>query len=123
LDKGGFDMKLAIVNSPIQATAGVYVLTAEQFAMKEYQPFLASTCWDEVRIDLGEDMPLGVVRQIIRSNKVIPCFDPTKLSLKIVKLLCEICVDESAIIWKLYTSDREALTEFLVDLGKKRGWG
>lgn len=116
-------MKLAIVNSPVQAGAGVYVLTSEQFAMKEYQPFLASTCWDEVRIDLGEGIPLGVIRQIIRSNKVIPCFDPTQLSLKIVKLLCEICVDESATIWKLYTSDKEALVKFLADLSKKRGWG
>lgn len=116
-------MKLAIVKSPVSMGADVYVLTTEQFAMREYQPFLASTRWDEVRIDLDEGTPLGVVRQIIRTNRVIPCFDLENLSLKTVKLLCEICVDESAVIWKLYTSDKVALKEFLADLGKKRGWG
>lgn len=116
-------MKLRVIDGNVGVgELGVYTMSMEQFRMKEYQPFIASNEWDEVRIDLTENTPLGIIRQIVRSYKVIPCFDRKNVSLRVMKLLCEICMDDSAKLRMLYSSDMDAFLGFVQELGNKRNW-
>lgn len=116
-------MKLVIVDGEPEAEElGVYVLTMQQFAMKEYHPFLATQEWDEVQIDFTENTPLGVIRQLIRTSKVIPRIDLEHITLRTMKLLCEICVDESAKLRHLYNTNADAFKEYVKELGALRKW-
>lgn len=116
-------MKLVIVDGEEDVDElGVFTMRMDEFAMKECQPFIATQKWDEVRIDLTEKTPLGIIRQVIRSHKVIPRFDKENITLRVMKLLCEVCVDESAKLRALYASDIDSFYTFVQELGDRRGW-
>lgn len=116
-------MKLRVIDGNVDVgELGVYTLSMEQFCMKEYHPFIAANEWDEVRIDLTENTPIGIIRQIVKSYRIIPQFDKENITLRIMKLLCEICVDEAAKLRTLYASDMETFKDFVQELGDKRNW-
>jgi len=101
---------------------GTHTLTLKEFGMKEYQPFLATEKWERVDIDLTEETPRGLIRQLVKSNHIVPHFDKENITMHIMYLLCEIAVDDAARLRSLYTRDMSAFKEALEEVSKKYGF-
>lgn len=100
----------------------VYLLTFQEFRMKEYQPFLATQSWERVDIDLTEETPRGLIRQLVKSNCIIPHFDKENITRNVMFLLCEIAVDDAARLRSLYSKDKKLFKEAVEEISIKYHW-
>lgn len=89
-------MVLRITNSEEDFGITVHKISLANFAQKEYHPMLAVTKWDKVYIDLCEETPRGIIKQLLRKCQIIPVFDRENVTPRVLQLLCEIIPDESA---------------------------
>lgn len=116
-------MKLEITaNDTKQEKLGVYVLNLKEFKMKEYHPFLATQRWERVDIDLTDETPRGLIRQLIKSNQIVPHFDKENITRNIMYLLCEIAVDDTAKLRSYYSKDKQLFKKALEEIIVKYNW-
>lgn len=91
------------------------VMTLDEFAMPEMHPFVATTNWEKIFIDLTDKTPKGILRQMKTNVKIVPVIK-AEMSPKIMSLLCEIYADEAASLRALYRTNRAAFDEMVKSL-------
>ena len=96
-------------------------LSPSEFADKSYHPFIATTEFDKVVIELSSDIPTGYISQFVsKANKVIPYI--TEKNSATVQQLCEIIPDKSAEIRFTYMRNRNKFQELLDNLSATYNW-
>lgn len=115
-------MRLVIADDIDKRESSVYYLTTQQFAMKEYHPFLAVQEWERVDIQLGDGIPRGIIRQLIHSSFVVPHYDENNITTNVMFLLCEIAEDDSARLRSAYGKGIDMFKKVLSDVAVKYGW-
>lgn len=96
-------------------------LTPKEFSDKAYHPFIATTEFDKVIVELSSDIPAGYLSQLVTSkNKVIPIIN--ELNQATVYRLCEILPDKAAKIRYTYMRDRSNLEALINELAETYNW-
>lgn len=113
-------MILRITDSKEDFGITTYVISLENFGRKEYHPLLASRIWDCVYIDLNEDTPRGIIKQLVKRTKIIPIFDINNVTPRVMQVLCEICPDYTGQIRVAYSNNKEELTKLLMQIKNER---
>lgn len=115
-------MVLRITDSEEDFGITSYKVSLAAFAMKEYHPMIATTQWDRVYIDCNEKTPRGIIKQLIDTTKVIPVFDKSNVTPRVLQLLCEVAPDQTAALKSAYMKGAEAFNAVISDLEERR-WG
>ncbi len=95
-------MVLWITDRDIPDSITNYKIDFRSFASKEYHPFIATTKWEAVNIDITDNTPRGIIKQLVSLAVINPIYDVDNLTMKKVQLLCEIYPDEAAKILYYY---------------------
>lgn len=106
-------MDLIVTDDDIDYGANTYKLTLSEFAQREYHPYIASNTWQQIIIDLNENTPKGIIRQVVPIINVIPRFDKDNITVRVMQLLCEIYPDYSSKIRGYFMTDKKALRDLL----------
>lgn len=113
-------MVLKILKSKEENLTDMY-LTPEEFADPAYHPFIATTEFDKVIVELCDEIPTGYISQIVaKGNKVIPIIG--KLDDKVVALLCEMYPEHRAEIRFTYMRKRAEFQNVLDKLACEYNW-
>lgn len=115
-------MNLIITEKERDSTLGEYALTFKQFADKSYHPFLAANKWDTMQVELNDNTPLGLIRQVSTVKKIVPIFDKENITPKVLSLLCEILPECAGTLRRSYSMDREDFQKQLNEISSMRGW-
>lgn len=115
-------MILKVTNSQEEFGINTYKLSLFDFSQKEYHPFIATQEWDRVEIDLNEDTPKGIIRQLTQNIRVVPIFDKENITVKVMQLLCELLPDYSANLRSLYLKNKEGFNDFINEICISNGW-
>lgn len=117
-------MKLRVVTGEKEVFDDVdtYTLTTKELGEPCYYPFLATQEWEQADIDLTEETPRGVVRQLVSSTRVIPHFDKDNITPHVMYLLGEIAADDATQLRSLYLSDTQRFPGFVAELEKRYKW-
>lgn len=115
-------MILKITNSDSNFGINVFVMTINDFKMKEHHPFIAASKWERIEVDLCEELPGGILNQIVSNVEIVPVFDMKNITPKIIALLSEICVNDRARIRFTATREPDKLVELLESLGERYEW-
>lgn len=116
-------MILKIVADPnYSSSLGEYSLTLQQFANKAYYPYIATEKWDKAYIEVTNETPHGVIKQLIDKCEVVPIIDITSVTLPMVQVLCELVPDSAVELRFLYSRDKEALRRRLSELADLYDW-
>lgn len=96
-------------------------LSPLQFADKAFHPYIATTQFDKVLIELSSDIPQGYISQLLtHGNKVIPII--REVNINSVQLLCEILPDYAAELRYTYMRKRPEFDALLEKLSKDYNW-
>ena len=101
---------------------GDYVITTDQFKLREYHPFLATQKWDKAVIELNDQFPLGLLSQLINAYRIIPMIKTQDISMRVMKLLCEVVPDRAVEMRSLYCKDKAEYMQLIKDIASKEGW-
>ena len=109
------------VSTDREAGLDTMCLSPAEFADKGYHPFLATTQFDKVVIELSSDIPAGYIGQlVVKGNKVIPVFN--ELNAKTLQQLCEIVPDRSAELRYAFMRDKTKLATIVDELRVAYNW-
>lgn len=112
-------MVLWITDRDVEMGITDYKVSYEEFASREYHPFIATTKWDCVNVELVPDMPQGILKQLVPRTKIKPIYDIDNVNMKVAALLGEIYPDSRAQLMSYYMKgSKEQLKELLLELGK-----
>ena len=81
-------MDLRITNSSKDYGMQVYKISLYDFGCKEYHPFIITNKWDRIFIDLCDETPKGIIRQLLQLSVVKPIFDRSNISAKVMQPFC-----------------------------------
>ena len=109
-------MVLRITNKPDNADLDAYTVSLSDFKSGEIHPFLATTKWEKIYVELCEDTPAGILRQVFFSAPIIPIYDRDNITNRVMLLLCEIYRNKAGELRKLYVQDRTAFIALLDSL-------
>lgn len=65
-------MVLRVTNDNIDGTLGTAVMSIEEFCVIRNHPFIASSHFDSVVVDLDERIPAGYLKHLVGTTKLIP---------------------------------------------------
>ena len=78
-------MNIAITNRAEDYGMDTYIVSLENFKKKEYHPFIASSKWDDCYIDICEETPRGIIRQVLSLGSIkARVLDRDNMSFKIM---------------------------------------
>lgn len=64
--------------------------------------YIASNHWDNMYIELDEDIPCDVLKYVCRQSDKVEVSYPSNISEHVLKLLCEVYPEKSGLIRKYY---------------------
>ncbi|MCI9050730.1 MAG: hypothetical protein HFI05_02210 [Lachnospiraceae bacterium] len=115
-------MILKITDSNEDYSMNIYKLSLFEFGQKEYHPFIATQKWDIVEIDLNENTPRGIIRQLVKNVIVRPIFDKTNITVRVMQLLCEIVPDSAGELRASFLKDKTKFYVIVKELSERYGW-
>ena len=96
-------------------------LTPDEFADPAYHPFIATTKFDKVIVELGDGIPNGYISQILlKGNKIIPKINSVDGT--VVSQLCEIYPDKRAELRFTYLRKKDDFFKLLNKLEEDYNW-
>lgn len=98
-------MDLRITNEQGTDLSSCYV-TFHELQLKEFHPFIATTRWDQVYIDVNQDTPRGIIRQM-RFNVPVHVKMNDEVTPNMLSVLCEIFRDEAAALRTYFRTDKD----------------
>lgn len=115
-------MRLYVTDSDIDnTTIDLVVMNQSEFNCIKTQPFLASSKFDEVVIELTDTTDLDIVRNLMRVTKVIPKV-PDECTSHMVAVLCEIYKDRAAELRFTYMRSKEKFKELIDSMKTQYCW-
>lgn len=115
-------MKLKVTDNSGVACKDVYYMSLSDFGSRACHPFIATTDWSVIEVDLTEETPVGIIRQVMQNKVVIPIFDEGNITMRVVQLLCEIVPDSAGTLRVLSLRDRSGLCSYVSELKEAYGW-
>lgn len=113
-------MDIVIANNDTEYGIDVYKISLEQFADKAYHPFIATQKWDNITVEISDETPRGIIRQLLPLGRIkVVIKDVKTLSGTQARLLGEVFPDESARIMKLFMSNKDELCKLVEELIRK----
>ena len=110
-------MVLYITNKDIKDSMDRYVISLENFAKKEYHPFIAANKWSEIIVTVCEDTPKGILRQILPTGRIkVDLVEEDLSSIKVMSILSEVFPDESANLKRLFLKDKDNYYKLVKEL-------
>lgn len=109
-------MDIRITNNNVDYGMSVYKMTLQEFGCKEYHPFIIVNKWDNIYIDLNDETPKGIIRQLLPLAAIRPVFSKDNVNAKVMQLLCEIYPDESAELRSSFIKDKKKFREIVEQL-------
>ena len=109
-------MILKIINAAqesIRNDSGDYEMKPELLKLKGTHVFIASKKWDEIRIELTEDIPLGSLKYIPKQAGSIHVSLPEAKTAHIMQLCTELFPERSGTIRKTFLSKGDIPSELL----------
>lgn len=97
------------------------IMTSIEFNNIHSHPFIASSKFDQVIIDLNDRINVEYLLPLIKTTVVVPRV-VGEVSPHAVSILCEIYKDEAAKIRITYIRDKEAFKQLIDDMCKKYKW-
>lgn len=115
-------MILKVTDNNVDYGMNIYKMSLFDFGQKEYHPFIATQEWEKIEIDLNENTPRGIIRQLIKNMTVIPIFDKSNISVRVMQLLCEIVPDSAGELRASFLKDKPKFYKLVKDLSKRYLW-
>lgn len=109
-------MDIRVTDNNIDYGIGTYKISLEDFGCKELHPFIITNKWDKVYIDLNDNTPRGIIRQLVPLASIRPVFDKNNITSRVMQLLCEIYPDEASKLRAFYIKDKKAFRELVEKL-------
>jgi hypothetical protein len=109
-------------SSQEETPMGGYRLTYDDLIDPAFHPFLASTKWDYAVVEVDDDVPKNILRQIIINVPFKARIIGDSISMKKMQTLCEICPDEVARLRAEFTKGKEALNKLVGELKERYDW-
>lgn len=81
-----------------------YIISKDALHLNGVHLFIASNKWDELQVDLSDDMPLDVFKFMVGVCSKVSVTLPPTITDKTVKLLVELYPEKSGTIRKAYMS-------------------
>lgn len=102
-------MKLEVLNKLPEGnlTPDVYRLEVTALRMTATHLFLASNIWDDMYIELSEDIPLNMLKYMSKQAKQIRVSLPAETTEHILKLMCELYPEKAGVLRKAYMLKRD----------------
>lgn len=103
-------MELIISDNPELTTTDSYRLTQEQFSTKAYHPFIATREWDAITVELSENTPRGIIRELLPLGAIRVRVTDSMMEdmpILLLQLLCEVFPDNVGELRMLYMKDKE----------------
>lgn len=97
------------------------VMTSIEFNSIHSHPFIASSKFDEVIVDLNDKVNIGYLQPLLRTTKVIPRV-VGEITSHSVSLLCELYKDRAAEIRFTFIKDKEAFKKLIDDMKVQYQW-
>lgn len=100
-------MQLVVSNDDKEYGIEVYKISLSEFKSKEYHPFIATQEWESITIEVSDDTPRGVIRQLIPLAKInVILKDIDNITPIMMQVLCEIYPGYSAKLRSSYASKK-----------------
>lgn len=109
-------MKLKIIvnaQESITNDSGDYEMSPELLKLKGTHVFIASRVWDEIHIDLTEDIPLGSLKYVPKHANALTVKLPETKTAHIMQLCTELFPEKSGTIRKTFLSKGDIPSELL----------
>lgn len=97
------------------------VMTSTEFNSIHSHPFIASSQFDVVVVDLNDKIKLEYLRPLIGTTVVVPKING-EISSYAVSILCEVYKDLAAQLRVTYIRDKEAFNKLIEELSVKYDW-
>lgn len=111
-------MDLRITDEVTGIDPNVYVISNFDFTQKEYHPFIATTRWDNVLVDIdSKATPAGIIGQLVGSAIITPTINKEDVTPKVLKILGEIYPDSRARLRQAYVKGKEEFLSLIKQLG------
>lgn len=102
--------------------SNVQTLNVAKLAVKAYHPFIATTEWEMVKVDIQENTPKGILKQMTPFVKIVPVFNKDDVHPKELTLILELLGSEGLELYALYTKDKKLFQEKLNSICEQKGW-
>lgn len=100
-------MHLFITDSEEEVSIDTYKISLDNFANKEFHPYIASRSWETIRIEVSDNTPTNIIRQLLPLGTVKPVLeDRENISVKQMGILREIFPDSSAALYRNFISNK-----------------
>lgn len=102
---------------------GEYNCTLSQLRMKEFLPFLVTSDWEYVEIELSNKTPRGYLGALSTRFKIKPLLPKYEdIGLIHIKLLGELYPVDYPLLNEYYRIDKDKLVEYLIGMESKYEW-
>ena len=115
-------MRLLITDNPREEVSfDIIQMSTIEFNNIHNHPFIASTKFDEVVVDLNNKIRLGYLAPLMKTTKVIPRIT-TELDSYGVSILCEIYRERSAELRYAFMKDKDEFNRIINDMKTQYEW-
>lgn len=115
-------MRLIVTDTPIDnLSIDMITMGTLEFNTIETQPFIASSKFDEVVIDVTDSTNINIVKNLMRVTRVIPRFR-VELTPHMVTVLTELYKERAAEIRFTYMKDKDKFKTLLESMKQQYCW-
>lgn len=115
-------MRLLITDEIIKEVSfDTVIMTSIEFNSIHSHPFIASSKFDEVIVDLNDKINIGYLQPLMKTTKVIPRV-VGEMTAHSVSLLCELYKDRAAELRITFIKDKEGFAKLIENMKKQYCW-
>lgn len=115
-------MRLLVANTPVEdASFDLMQMTVGEFNNPACHLFILSHDFNEVIVELSDDVHLGMLKPLMSRTKVIPKIDG-EITSHIISLLCELYPEKSAAMRYAFIRNREDLVALVGQMREEGKW-
>lgn len=113
-------MKLVLRDNYTSEDLNEYVLPLDSLRDKAYHPYIATKEWDNVILEVSDETPRGIIKQMLPIANITVIIDNwDNLSVHQVQILCEVFPDSAAILKNTYVRDKSKMHELVSSINRK----
>lgn len=121
--KAGLSMRLLITDTRTEDVPfDVIPMTASEFNLKSTQPFIASSNFDAVVLDLNAKVDAKILTLLMSITRVVPRKTDDALQYNGVSSLCVLYPERAAELRVYFMRDKEKLVELVNELSETFEW-
>ena len=115
-------MILRFTDEPHDIEKGVVFFALSDLKNKMLLPYVVTTEWHCIEVQLTDKTPKGILRQLITQKIVRPIFDKENITYPVMQLLCELLPDRAAQLRVSFKQDKAEFMRLVNEVCERRGW-